>query len=83
MGQGILASMALCLTSTRPAAEKDVMEWYKKSAKLAFAAGADPWLSGVAGRWREDTGKPFRKNLPVMVALATALWLRPRRPGKE
>jgi dynein heavy chain len=54
-----------------PAAENDVMEWYKKSAKLAKLVEKDhPHLSACATQLREDTGQ-FRQYLPVMVALAT------------
>jgi dynein heavy chain len=55
-----------------PAAENDVMDWYKKSAKLAkLLEPTHPGLAAVAAKLRESTGE-FRKNLPVLVALATA-----------
>jgi dynein heavy chain len=52
-------------------AEENVMDWYKKSAKLAkLIEDEHPHLAACASRLREETGE-FRKNLPIMVALAT------------
>jgi gas vesicle protein len=60
-----------------PAAETEVMELYKKSAKVAkLLEHTHPALARCAQQLREDTAG-FRGNLPVMVALATPALQQP------
>ena len=55
----------------------DVTDWYKTAGKMAKLLADDfPEAAACAKQLREVTGD-FRKNLPIMVALATPA-LKPR-----